>query len=155
MLTIPSAAVIVAVVLAVTFEWVTLKVAVVFPAVNVTLAGTTADFDELLSVTEKDAGAGLDRVIVPVTEVVALPLTEVGETDTDTSVGAVTANVATCELVPREAVTDAFTSVLVATVLTGTDAFDAPTAKLTDAGTVTDFELETSLTKIAPLPVPG
>ena len=90
-----------------TLIWPTLKVAPVFPAAIVTVAGTVAAAVFALARTTfiPPEGAGLEIVTVPVTAVVALPLTAPGETVTDTSVGASTLIPANCELEPYDAVT--------------------------------------------------
>lgn len=76
----------------VTFLWVTLKVAVALPARIVTVAGTVAAaVAELVRVTTRPpVGAMPLRETVPVTTVVALPLTVLGATATERSTGAST-----------------------------------------------------------------
>lgn len=89
------------VVLAATLEWVTLNVTVDFPAATVTLAGTeAAAVFELFRLRTTLAAVGPDKVTVPVTAVVELPFTEVGETETDASTGAWIESDAFCELEP-------------------------------------------------------
>jgi hypothetical protein len=84
-------AVIVTVVEPVTFLWVTVNVAVVFPAGTVTEAGTPAALMAELfrAIAIPPVGAGPERVTVPLTTVVETPFTVPGETETELNVGAV------------------------------------------------------------------
>lgn len=62
---------------------VTLNIALVFPAGIVTVAGTEAiEASELNSVTTVPLAAGPAKTTVPVTTVLELPFTEVGEIET-------------------------------------------------------------------------
>ncbi len=85
-----------------TFECLTENFTNVVPVGTVTVAGTAAaEGSELESETMRPPnGAGPERVTVPVTAVPALPLTEAGDTETDTRTGAVTVRLASCELEP-------------------------------------------------------
>ena len=86
----------------VTFLWVTFNVPVALPAAIVTVAGTVAApvLELLRVITNPPVGAGPLKETVPVTAVVALPFTVVGDTVTEISVGGVTVSIACCELVP-------------------------------------------------------
>lgn len=77
---------------------VTVKVALVFPAGTVTLAGTVATEVRLLDneTTAPPAGAGPDKVTVPVEGV--LPFTVVGFSESALRTGALTVRVAECEV---------------------------------------------------------
>jgi len=83
----PFFAVIVAVVLVVTADVFTVKVAVALPAVKVTVAGTLADPELLDRFSTKFAGAAELRVTFPVEE--SPPVTLDGVNMTDVMVGAV------------------------------------------------------------------
>ena len=66
-----------------------MNVALDLPAGTVTVAGTVADGSELVSlITKPPVGAGPVNVTVPVTAVVALPLTVVGVTLSDFNLAA-------------------------------------------------------------------
>jgi len=86
----------VTVVCAPTLLWLTLNVTVAFPAGTVTEAGVfAAEVSELDSVTiVPPTGATPAKVTVPVTAVVALPFTVLGDTEIEASVGACTVIVA-------------------------------------------------------------
>ena len=110
----------VTVVFAVTLACFTVKVAVDFPARTVTVVGTDAApvFELFRLTTKPPVGAIPLRVTVPVTAVVELPLTVVGETEIDNRAGAVIDRVACCELEPSVAVTVADVIELTAKVFT-------------------------------------
>jgi hypothetical protein len=88
--------------MALTFLWLTLNVSIVLPDAIVTVAGgAAAVVSELASLTTiPPGGAGPAIVTVPVTAVDELPLTDVGVTVTDTSVGVTTVRLASAELDP-------------------------------------------------------
>lgn len=148
-----SVAVSVTPVLAATFRCVTLNVAEVLPAAIVTVAGmVAAALSELLNVTTKPpVGAAELSETVPVTAVVELPLTEVGDTATETRLGGVSVSVDCCEVDAYVAVIVAPVVVLTADVVTVNWPLSTPTGTLTVAGTVADLELELSLTETGPL----
>jgi hypothetical protein len=79
-----------------------LNVAVVFPAGIVIVAGTVAaEVSELVSVTTNPpAGAAAVRMTVPVTVVAESPLTDAGDTETESTAGGRRVSVACCELEP-------------------------------------------------------
>ena len=133
-----------------------MKVIEVFPAAIVTVAGTDAAVaSELVSVTTNPpVGAGPEIDTVPVTAVVALPTTEVGETLTETKVGGCTVRVAFCDPPLQVAVTVAVTAAFTAVVLIANVAVVEPAEMITPAGTLTEVELDASLTA-APAPPAG
>jgi hypothetical protein len=95
----PPVAEIVEVVVVFTFAVFTTNIPKVRPAGIVTVPGTVADPDELVTVTlNPSVGAGELKVIVPVLE--APPLTDVGLKVSDFTVGGSIVNVADSDLVP-------------------------------------------------------
>jgi len=153
----PAVAVMVTTVDALTAKWVTLNVADFAPAATVTVAGTVAALVlELDRFTTNPPVAAAPLIFtVPVTGNVVLPFMVVGETETDTSEGGLIVIGACAELVLYVAVTVAVVGVLTAFVVTVNLPVVAPSATLTLAGTVADFELLASFTTIAPLLAPG
>jgi len=141
----PKLAVTVRTVFALTAAWLTLKVAATFPAATVTVRGTeAADGLELATETvNPPAGAALVKETVPVTEVVELPFTEAGETETEARPGGRTVKVAVCSTFPAEAVIVTDCDDATADVFTVNVAVVAPAETFTEAGseTIEEFEL--------------
>lgn len=131
-----------------------MNVIVVFPERTVTLAGTfAAAVLELVRVTTMPlVGAVPETVTVPVTVVVALPLTDVGDSVTDTSVGGRIVSVTVLLLEPSVAVIVALVDVETAFVAIVNVPLELPAGIVIDDGTVADAELEVSFTMVAALP---
>ncbi len=148
-----SDAVIVTDVCCVTPLCVILKVAVAFPAGIVTVAGVAAAFalELLKAITKPPVGATPESVTVPVTAVVALPLTDAGAIVTDTRVGVWIVRPACFELVPSVAVIVAGVDEVTAVVVMLKIPVVRPTPTDAVAGTTANLELDASLTKTAPL----
>lgn len=147
---VPNVADSVAVVDVATAVVVTVNVAVVAPAATVTVAGTFAMVELEVTLTAIPAvGAGLPRVTVPVAEVP--PITDVGATFSDVTVGAVIVKIALWEApnsVPETvAVADAGTDKVVTVKL----AEVVPAATVTDAGTVALVALDARVTADPPV----
>lgn len=157
LLTVPSFAVSVTAVCEVTFAWETLKVAEVLPAAIVTVAGTVAapELELARAIESPPVGAGPEIETVPVTAVVELPFTELGETASDESEAGCTFTDACCELDPKVAVTLADVADATADVVAVNIPVFKPVVTVTLAGTETAVALEVSLTTTTPLPDPG
>jgi len=156
-LTLAKVAVIVTTVLAVTLLWPTVNVTDVLPAGIVTVDGGAAEVLELASVTTAPpVGAGPEIVTVPVTIVLELPCTVVGETATERRLGGVTVRLPCAELAPSVAVTVAVVAVATGCACETTKvAEDFPLATVTDAGTVMRAVFELASLTLNPTSVGG
>jgi len=131
---------------------VTLNVAVVAPPATDTDAGTVTAALLEVNVTVKPAvGATEPSVTVPVEP--SPPTTVVGLTETDATVGAVTARVVVAECVPKLVVVAVIVSLsfaATATVVTVNVVLLEPAGTVTDAGTVAFLLLDVRATGSAP-----
>ncbi len=123
----------------------------------VTVAGTaTVLARELVrAITLPPVGAGPERVTVPLTEVVELPFTEVGDTEMESRVGALIDRLALAELDPRVAVMGAVLVAFTAVVVIVNLALIEPIGTLTVPGKVIPLLVVVSFTTTVPAPVPG
>ena len=131
---------------------VSVKVAVVLPAVTLTEAGTGAAEVLLLDsvITVPPVGAVPDRVTVPCDAVP--PLTEVGIRLRELKVGGATVNVAVFDAPPKVAVMVTEVEEETAAVVIVKVAVVPPSAMVTDAGTVAaDVLLLDSVTTVPPV----
>lgn len=149
LVTVPSFAVIIALVLAVTEEVLTWKVAVVAAAGMVTVGRTVASGELEDRATAVATGAGPSRVMVPVVEVP--PVTAVGERERLLRVSGSTVRVAVLLTDPSFAVMTADTFAVTVDVLTVNVPVVAPAATLTVAGTVASAEFDDRVTVVPPV----
>ena len=147
----PSTAKIVAVVLAVTPVVLIENVTDVFPAGMVTVFGTVADVELLLSWIESPP-VGATEPIVTVPVLVLPPWSEVGLTDSDFRIGPLMVRFVVSVTVPKAAVKVTAVWELTATVLTVKVALALPAGIVTVGGTVADLSLLESFTTIPPVP---
>jgi len=127
----------------------TLNVAVVAPAVTVTLAGTdaAARLDDNVT-TRPPAGAGPDSVTVPVAD--APPRTDVGETETPDATGATMVSVTDLLTVPSVAVIATSVSDTTADVTASTFTLVAPAGTTACKGRLTIAEFALDRTTVVP-----
>lgn len=150
--TVPSLAVIVALINAATVEVATVNVAVVAPATTVTLDGIVAlGLPEDKATTDPPVGAGASRVTVPIE--VAPPRTEVGSRVTLASADeGVIASVVVAVAVPNLAVIVAEVAAVTVDVVVVKVANEEPAGTVTLAGTTALVLLEVNETAAPPEP---
>ena len=135
-----------------TFLCATLKVALDLPAGMATLAGTVAaEVIELERVTTIPlADAGPDKVKVPVTAVVELPLTEFGDTLMEDSSAGWSVRTACLEVEPKLAVIVTVCVPATGLCVNAKVTLSDPLLRVTVVGTVTNFAFELARVTLSP-----